>query len=68
MNFFILPSTRNIVETKINQLVKHLSVKPTVSFSKPIVKNVTNILNDNGRISNEEYLLNMIEVTIDNLQ
>lgn len=68
MNFFILPSTRNIVETKINQLVKHLSVQPTVSFSKPIVKNVTNILNDNGKISKEEYFLNMIEVTIDNLQ
>jgi hypothetical protein len=68
MNFYILPANLQKVQNKLNAMVKHFTVKPTVTFSQPkpvdCTKHIIKYGEYNGIYSNR-YTINLIEVNID---
>lgn len=65
MNFYILPANRKQVENKLNAMVKHFTVKPTITFSQPKPVDCTRyIVEYEGSYCNR-YTLDLIEVNID---
>lgn len=65
MNFYILPVNRKQVENKINAMVKHFTVKPTITFSQPKSVDCTKHIITNGGAYGNRYTIDLIEVNID---
>ena len=65
MNFYILPVNRKQVENKLNAMVKHFTVKPTIMFSEPKPIDCTRYIVEYGGSYCNRYTLNLIEVNID---
>ena len=64
MNFYILPVNRKQVENKLNAMVKHFTVKPTITFSEPKPIDCTRYIVEYGGSYCNRYTLNLIEVNI----
>ena len=69
MNFYILPANRKQVENKLNAMVKHFAVKPTITFSQPKAVDCTRYIieydAEYGGAYYKRYTLDLIEVNID---
>lgn len=68
MNFYILPANLQKVQNKINAMVKHFTVKPTVTFSQPKPVDCTKHIVAYGEFAGvyyNRYTINLIEVNID---
>ena len=68
MNFYILPANLQKVQNKLNAMVKHFTVKPTVTFSQPKPVDCTKHIVAYGEFAGvyyNRYTINLIEVNID---
>ena len=68
MNFYILPVNRKQVENKINAMVKHFTVKPTVAFSQPKPVDCTKHIiaySEFAGVYCNRYTIDLVEVNID---
>ncbi len=68
MNFYILPANLQKVQNKINTMVKHFTVKPTITFSQPKPVDCTKHIIAYGEFAGiyyNRYTINLIEVNID---
>ena len=65
MNFYILPANLKKVENKLNAMVKHFTVKPTITFSQPKPVDCTRYIVSYEGAYDRRYTLNLIEVNID---
>jgi len=68
MNFYILPANLQKVQNKLNAMVKHFTVKPTVTFSHPKPVDCTKHIIAYGEFAGvyyNRYTVNLIEVNID---
>lgn len=68
MNFYILPANLQKVQNKLNAMVKHFTVKPTVTFSQPKPVDCTKHIiaySEFAGVYYNRYTVNLIEVNID---
>jgi hypothetical protein len=65
MNFYILPANLKKVENRLNAMVKHFAVKPTITFSQPKPVDCTKHIIAYGGAYGHRYTIDLIEVNID---
>ena len=65
MNFYILPTNLKKVENRLNAMVKHFTVKPTITFSQPKPVDCTKHIIAYGGAYGHRYTIDLIEVNID---